>query len=214
MKARTRKKGRPRTGVSRDTNAESQRRRIVESAARLLPRHGIAALRLRDVAEAAGLSVGTIQHYFDTRDALLRETCRWAYLQRVREWRESAARAATPWGRIEAMFDFVYDDPKFESRALGWLEFCTAASRDPRLRAEMAGFYEHWREPLRRAIEDGIAAGDFAPKAPVQDVVDMLLLMIDGSELADAVREPTLGRRRMRDLVSAQARQALGLHRH
>jgi len=120
-----RQRGRP---IS-ETNTIDQKQRILQAPARLLPRFGIEALRLRDIAAAAGVSIGTLQHYFDTRDALLRETCRWAAIERSREWSEAAAQGTDPWDRSQRMLDFIYADPQFRPRSLRWIEFCTAASR-------------------------------------------------------------------------------------
>ena len=48
--------------------------RLMELTEELLARHGFDGLRLRDVSNRAGVSVGSIQHWFETRDALVLET--------------------------------------------------------------------------------------------------------------------------------------------
>jgi hypothetical protein len=60
-------------------------------------------------------------------------------------------------------------------------------------------------------MEEGIRTVVFAPADPLEDVVDAVLIMIDGSELIDALKEPALGRRRMQDLVTIRIRRGLGL---
>ena len=45
---------------------------ILDATLRLVAAQGAAAVRLRDVARAAGVSVGSLQYYFDSRDQLVR----------------------------------------------------------------------------------------------------------------------------------------------
>ncbi|MCJ7709339.1 MAG: TetR/AcrR family transcriptional regulator, partial [Chloroflexi bacterium] len=56
----------------------AQRERILTAAEQLLVTHGVERSRLRDVSEAAGVSIGTVQHYFDTRDRLIAELFDWS----------------------------------------------------------------------------------------------------------------------------------------
>ena len=51
---------------------EDQRKKLVEAACALAAERGIAALRTRDIAAAAGVSVGTLHYCFETKERLLR----------------------------------------------------------------------------------------------------------------------------------------------
>ena len=62
--------------------ADPRRRSAGRSRAR-----GLTALRLADVADEAGVSVGTIQHYFGTRERLLLETFAFETERALERWR-------------------------------------------------------------------------------------------------------------------------------
>src|SRR5438309_2229709 len=47
------------------------RRRILESARRLLAERGFDAVTTRDIADAAGIAAGTLFNYFSTKEAVL-----------------------------------------------------------------------------------------------------------------------------------------------
>lgn len=50
---------------------EARRTQIAEALLRLASEGGLEAVTLRDVATEAGLSVGAVQHYFNSKDAML-----------------------------------------------------------------------------------------------------------------------------------------------
>ena len=51
-----------------------RRDEILAAAATVMARMGFERMRLRDVATEAGVSIGLLQHYFETREQLGRET--------------------------------------------------------------------------------------------------------------------------------------------
>jgi AcrR family transcriptional regulator len=59
--------------MARPRNQVARRSQLTDSALEAIVERGIGALRIRDVAEAAGVSNGTIHYYFDDLDGLLYE---------------------------------------------------------------------------------------------------------------------------------------------
>ena len=59
------------TRMARPSVAQARRPQILDAAMRAIIEHGFDAVRYVDVAEEAGVAVGTVQHYFASRDALL-----------------------------------------------------------------------------------------------------------------------------------------------
>ena len=55
---------------------EPRKIQIMEATERLIAEYGFDGLRLRDVSKTAGVSIGMIQHYFETRDGLVLEGTR------------------------------------------------------------------------------------------------------------------------------------------
>lgn len=185
------------------------RERALAAAERLVAVHGFERVRLRDVAKEAGVSIGALQHYFETRDGLLRETFIWSAGRRAREWAAAADHAGDPWARLVALLERAFREDEFELRSTIWVEFVAAGSRDEEIRAMLVDLYEQWRRPLEAAIADGVEAGLFAPVAPVDDIADVLLAQIDGAEIAAMVAPSRVTVPRLRDHVLAVARMAL-----
>jgi AcrR family transcriptional regulator len=169
--------------ASVDGLAEARRTTIMESAERLVAIHGFDALRLRDVAQDAGVSIGLIQHYFRTRDDLLLHTMREASRRRVAEWAAAASATHDGAGRLTALLTGAISDPH---RCMVWLETCAAASRHRELRADVLATQDAWRSVLRSTIAEGVDAGLLVPAIDLSDAVEVLVSLIDGIMLATA----------------------------
>jgi AcrR family transcriptional regulator len=186
-----------------------QRERILAAAEQLLVTHGVERSRLRDVAEVAGVSVGTVQHYFDTRDRLVAELFEWSAARRLAAWLAAAQTAGDPWTRLSALLDASLAEPLLR-RSRIWVEFI-AMARDEELREKLGRYYAAWRPPFREVIEEGVAAGVFHPTRPVEDVVSLFIVFADGAEVATALEAPGVTPDGFRRLQVDMARSLLGV---
>src|SRR5262245_45232602 len=54
---------------------------VLAAAVRCFAAHGLAGTGMRDIAHAAGLTEGTLYHYFQSKDALIDAAFRWSAVQ-------------------------------------------------------------------------------------------------------------------------------------
>ena len=173
---------------------------------RAISEHGFDAVRYADVAEEAGVAVGTVQHYFGSRDALLGA----AFLEANRVAVENARAIAVagnpdPWRRLALI---VEEFTRLERWGL-WLEFWAAARRREELRAVLEAAYGAWREPLVEAIEEGVASGAFTPRFTAGEIAGAFVALIDGLGIQRELGLHWLTARRTRDLVMGALGSAL-----
>ena len=188
---------------------EERRAAIMDAAEQLLAVHGFDAMRLRDVAKQAGVSIGLIQHYFSTRDELLFETMRMASRRRAQQWVSLATGAKSAAGKLSALLEGSIDD---RHRCVVWLETCAAATRHPDLRLDVRLTQDAWREAIRAAVEEGVASGEFSPVVPADDLVALLVSLIDGLMLASVTEEDDATRQAGRvRLLHETAQRLLGM---
>ncbi|MFI5662888.1 TetR/AcrR family transcriptional regulator [Streptomyces sp. NPDC051684] len=161
---------------------------VLRAAALVLAERGLDAARLRDVARAAGVSIGALQHHFDTRDELFREAFEWSIEQLISRWRASAADEPDPWHRFELLVQALTGDAELERRCATWTEFCASAARHPRLRDGVRAVHEEWRALLTGIAEDGVAQGEFVPPIPVDTAIASVVVLVDGCDMAVASR--------------------------
>jgi AcrR family transcriptional regulator len=172
---------------------DDRRTELLRAAADEVARLGVDRVRLRDVARAAGVSIGLLQHYFETRDGLVREAFELAALDHLR--RHMARVTDDPWERLCAILDDVVLAADAEREAVSWVDLCASAIRHAELRPTVARVQEGWRELLQTALEDGVAAGCFDPPLDPGTAATAINALIDGFELSLAAGALELGDR-------------------
>lgn len=182
-----------------------RRLQILEAAAQVISERGIDGARLADIAEAADVSLGLVQHYFRHRDRLLTEVFRREQERISERWSTVVDPAADP---LERLVDYLrLSSPEGSATAVRsfqpgwslWLEFWSRANRDEAMRAEVAGIYESFAELFKQAIADGVAEGIFHLHGSVEDVADRIISQIDGTAMRTLLG--ALDERRMLSLL-------------
>jgi AcrR family transcriptional regulator len=179
-------------------------------AAAVLAKKGFDRARLRDVAEAAGVSLGLLQNYFETRDIMLAQAFSWMCDELIDRWAEHAASASDPWQKISGLIEEVMNEPDPRAHSATWVEFCSSASRYPQLRPPVARVYETWRQILIEAIDEGVRAGAFEPAMSVVDVADGINAVVDGLHMAMAAGTDFMNEERFLHLALTIAGELVG----
>ncbi len=166
-----------------------RRDEILAAAATVIGRIGFERMRLRDVASEAGVSIGLLQHYFETREQLGREAFAAICGARATRFAEAAVGAGTAWGQIEQYLRYALAAPNLVERSRVWVELCAVGSRDKGLRQQAARVLAAWRAPLLAAIETGAASGDFHPVVSPAAATDAILALVDGAEVRALIED-------------------------
>ena len=162
-------------------HAAERRAELLAAVARVIARRGYAGTRFQDVAEEAGVAVGTLQHHFGTRSRMLSEALeQWvdevdAQLLVLRE------SGADPWTRLEGILTYVGAriGERSESWRM-WLDFVGAALKDADLRRSAARSQQRWQEAFAQTIREGVDAGAFDPAVPADEAAGILSALLDG----------------------------------
>jgi len=163
-----------------------RRSHILDAAALVIAERGVDGARLADVAEAADVSLGLVQHYFRHRDRLLAEVFRREAERIEVTWNDVVDPAAPPLERLVDYLRLASPEGSGDAAlAFGpgwafWVEFWSKAHREQTVRAEVEGVYAGYGARFGTAIDEGVAAGVFAPHGATSDVVDRLMALIDG----------------------------------
>jgi AcrR family transcriptional regulator len=153
----------------------STRERILAAAVAIIDERGEAALRLMDVAAAAGITLSLITHHFGTRDNLVAE----AHMVRFeglyqRDTERIAALAETSLdatGFREALADLTAEvlDRERDIIRLRRAVSVGAAHGRPDLHAQLgdtaAGLLDEFERVIRRAQSAGLIREDLSPRA-------------------------------------------------
>lgn len=162
--------------MPRIVDHDQRRREIAFGVLQVMAERGLAAVTLRSVAAAAGVSMGRIQHYFATKDDLLHHACRTVVDLAAEGYQNLSTR--DPRERLRHLTQ--QGIPRDDIGRLGaatWYTFVTASVTDETI-AEI--IRDAWRG-LRSTMDELVA--ELAPNTSAyvrQRHVDVLTATMDG----------------------------------
>lgn len=161
---------------------------IVEAAIEVISRAGLAGARLKDVAAEAKVSVGTVQHYFGSKENLVDEALYSIAADTVNAILRSsqAASSKTAWEELCGMLATYREWGDYPKRARMWLTFATSGLDNQAHRRLIQSVSQQWVAPFTEVIRRGTRDGEFHPVAPIEDIVDILLRLTDGYTMSQA----------------------------
>lgn len=163
---------------------------------------GLGEARLADIAEVAGLSLGSIQHYFRKRDQLVTETFRSLIELSGAIWRHVSLTEPDPLRRLLALLRLqVSGWAPFERRWTFWFEFWGAARRIDELATHVSGIYASWQHPFEEALTEGAEAGVLTLREPVAVYSLKLMAIIDGLAIRALVDPENFDSRQMSKML-------------
>lgn len=163
----------------------ARREQISAAVQRLVGREGIDGLTMACAAEAAGVSVGQLQHYFDGKDMLLEDMfIRYAHRIRRRagELAEAAVTAKAPIRDVvlEALTDRLpLNEERLRDHRM-WLAFMSRASVEPQMAAQYDLVLAGQLALLSQAIHNGKECGEVPESTEPEPAAVHLLALADG----------------------------------
>lgn len=157
-----------------------RRRLIVDAADDLIAERGLAATNAREIAAAAGISLGTLTYHFDSVEEILMQVL-WAQTEAFEQRRSAHVTAdMEPRERVVA-FLCAYLDPEVHPRSMWrlWLDCWSRATRDSELRRWQVARYHHVYDELERLLEEGMLVGQM-PTLAARECARELMALVDG----------------------------------
>ena len=173
---------------------DARQRQILAAAHRRLARHGFRETTMQQIADEAGLSVGTLYRYFDDKEALIEALAGWGRSQK----RDEIGSLAPPSG-VEGLAELV-------SRLAGRLPPAEASREavrfdirlgealgQPALESLVRESLRDFRDLIADYVRDARSEGRIAPDVDAEPIGRILLSLLIGLELQVAF-EPDLDR--------------------
>lgn len=140
----------------------ARRDNLASTAAAVIAAHGLAGASMRDVAASAGVTTGSVTHYFPGRSDLIAA----AYDKVMGRLLERLDEPAGHGELLATMASYLPQDDESAAEWRVWLAFSAEALVNPALLARHRAYYA--------AITDRLAADLSPPQA------DLLVALIDG----------------------------------
>ncbi|MFF7595391.1 TetR/AcrR family transcriptional regulator [Streptomyces mirabilis] len=142
---------------------EVRRRLIVEAAVPLIAERGYASVGVRDVAAAAGVSVGTVTYHFGSVQEILSEAMVLHIERYYAALSEAAAQAAGAAEALRLLVDALFTEDTDRHWRM-WFDYWNAGDQDPdqAFARGQAERYGAWHTQIRELAERGVAEGEFS----------------------------------------------------
>jgi AcrR family transcriptional regulator len=139
---------------------EDQRTKFAEAAIRLIARDGLEGMTMRAVSAEAGLSYGSLFHYFDSKDDLLMQAVRHLINEQTRRVNEYSSRYRGLKALQHLLFDdaLVSDDDRDD--AVVWLAFLYKTVLQQRFADMHSELIDGWLHRIRQLLDDAQKAGE------------------------------------------------------
>jgi AcrR family transcriptional regulator len=187
---------------------EVRREAILVATIEQIEAHGMATVRVADVAAALHVSSGLVFYHFDTKNALIIEALGYAVERDLRRLDKALSRSVAAPERLKRVLSSYGPTGSAPSWTL-WIDAWATALREPTIRSALRRLDDRWRTALVDAVADGVAAGDFVCADPAA-VVARITALLDGLSVAVLVYR-TVTRSQLRRWVREATAAELGL---
>jgi AcrR family transcriptional regulator len=169
--------------VPKEVDHVARRRELADAACTVIARNGLARTTLAHVADESGWSIGSIRHYFPTRDELVASAL-WRVGERVDERiRRGTAGGMTLSDLRLAATELLPLDATRREEALVHLAFLAEVAVTPELGDAAEGAAQRLQEPLAARVAHLVQAGDLPARLDSEHEAARLRVLLDGLRL-------------------------------
>lgn len=157
-----------------------RRRQLLDRLADVIAEDGIEGVSIRTLATRAGVSIGTVQYYFSTKDDLLHRVWEYVRDEAARGFDAEGVARLSPAERLARLVELLIPPDGSDRLARVWLALVARAAHDPGIAALHRDQWRRTEELIARAL----AAVNPARAAESAEAAAELLGLLDGLTLA------------------------------
>jgi AcrR family transcriptional regulator len=169
-----------------------RRKEVLGVVYELIAEHGIDGVTMRQVAQASGLSTGTINYHFKSRHNLVIKALEAAY-ELPSDWQAYEGSPLAQLRRLASGYIFRTARERFW---LFWINYTAQSTRDDEMRRHQNDRYEKQRRFWAELLRAAIAAGEVDRNLDPQEAADDILLTAQALVIRQ-MQSPTSATREM-----------------
>lgn len=158
----------------------SERRTAILAAARkVIACKGLARTRMRDIALAAQVSLGTLTYHFQGIEEILVGALEQEMLEFYKPWAHRAQEGTGEAGLRTLVDGFLASDDRTRDHWLLWLDFWALAAHTEPYAGWQVEIYQRWRADVTHQITRGVADGSLR-RVEIDRTADEFMALFDG----------------------------------
>jgi AcrR family transcriptional regulator len=183
-----------------------RRPELLNAAAAVIRRRGLAHARVVDVAEEAGTSASSVLYYFASKAELVKEALTATEERYYEELAVELAGTDSARERLVLIVESSYGEGDYDAAL--WMELWARALRDAELAGTRAELDRRWRKTIAEVVRYGQERGEFGPADPEQFAI-LLAALLDGLAVQIALHDSEVTPERVRALALTLAEREL-----
>jgi AcrR family transcriptional regulator len=156
-----------------------RRTALLDATVLEIARRGTRGLRVERVAEAAGVSVSLLYHYFDDRATLLRLALEHVG-ERARTYTAPAAGANGRAALAQRLLEEIQETEVVRVNSAAWGELRGSAVFEPHLRSTLASLAEAWVVEIAELLRAGRRDGSIPAEIDPDEAAVALTALVEG----------------------------------
>ena len=196
--------------MARPTKRPERKAQLLQTAVAMIEEHGVERLRVRDVAEATGVSTAAIHYYFNDLDGLLAEVHTLIVDRFISERRAAIAAFDDARDQMAAMIRGGVTPSADDAVTVAAYQVGISRRKNPG-QVSLRSSYNNEQVMLYVGILGlGVGQGHFTLAAPDLDIAQNLVALEDAYDLHIISRTAGLPPERCAELMFSYARSATG----
>lgn len=193
------------------------RQEVLRAVIALIGERGVDGMTMRQVAQATGMSTGTINYHFTNKRSLILAALDAAPSSLAPSSpapsssapsSSSSDQGGTPVDRLHALFrGFILEDAERRAWWRFWVEVTAQAARDPDLRERQRVRMEAQRREVEELVSSGVQRGELRPELDASLIAEPLLALAQGLAVRQLISPDEDTIRRASDALSGSLRE-------
>ena len=172
------------------SKSERTRQFIIEQAAPIFNKKGIAGTAISDIMEVTQLAKGGIYGNFDSKEEITKEVCNYLVKRRGAQLSNALAQngrgGPTATGRLFSLLDFMKEDLLDNFGGCPIISLGAEADdtdTDPGIRKRLTEAIAYCQSIIRAVVQQGIDAGEFDPSVDAELFAIKAFALLEGAAL-------------------------------
>jgi AcrR family transcriptional regulator len=166
--------------MPRQRDQAARRKHLLDAAVQVINDRGPARMQMKDVADVAGMAIGSVYYYYENIDELLRHVHAMAFDRYYTARLQAVTSLTDPRDKIRTMVDLGLPRPADQALSLALYQVIVAKARDPRHAEMITGLCGEQRRLYQNLLDEGTAAGHFRPIIATSSIAENLISLEDG----------------------------------
>ncbi|MGI9004610.1 MAG: TetR/AcrR family transcriptional regulator [Streptosporangiaceae bacterium] len=166
--------------MPRSKDQAARRKLLLDAAVRVINDQGPARMQMKDIADMAGMATGSVYYYYDNVDEVLRHVRSMAFERYYTSRADAIAVMTDARDKLRTMIDLGLPQPDDEALSLALYQVMVAKARDDKHASMITDLCGEQRRLYQEILDEGAAAGLFAPVLPTAAIAQNLISLEDG----------------------------------